>query len=94
MPVLGWWLVVLEEEEKEMCAILSKNPKRDLKADFVLNTEIYFDNFPEKRALFFKSFLNAKCTRQMYALFKDLLGKEEKILPKCENKEILATDFN
>ena len=88
------WLFLKRKEEKKCKRLYRKTQIVDLKADFDLITKIYFDNFLEKRALFINNVLYVKCTRQKYSFLKALLGKEEPILPKCENTEGLATDFN
>ena len=93
-PFYDYELLFLKRKKRKCERLYQKTWSLDLKADFDLNAKIYFDKFPDKRSLFINNVLHGKCTRQKYALLKALLGKEEQILPKCENTESLARDFN
>ena len=76
----------LKVKKKKYEQLYQKTRSVDLKVDFDLNTGI--------KAVLINNVLYGKCTSQIYALLKFLFGKEEQILPVCENKDIRATDFN
>ena len=87
-------LLFLKRKKKKCERLYRKTRSVDLKADFDLNTKMIPISFLKKRALFINNVWYGKCTGQKYALLKTLLGKEEQILRKCENKEVIAKDFN
>ena len=87
-------LLFLNWKKRKFERLYRKTQNIDLKAELDLSTKIFFVKFLEKRESFINDVCYGKCTRQKYTLLKALLGKEEQILPKCEDNEILATDFS